>query len=115
MDPELNNFAEAFSPPVGLCRHTCECGTTYYDDYNQTDWEEGEVEKLKKEATALDSAIGLVCFEGKEFAWNCNCWHDRARTLMKFIKAHGIGIASFLNREKERAEKDASALPAISA
>ena len=113
MDAKLENFAEAFSPPVGLCRHQCECGKQYYDCYNTVDWEEGEYEKLQAEGIAVDGSIGLVEFEGSQYAWGCDCWQERARRLIAFIKSHGVGIADFLKREKERAIAEAAKMPTI--
>ena len=108
-------FKEAFSPNVGLCRHTCECGTTYYDDFNNIDWEEGELEALEKDGNSIsiDHSIGILSVHGKEYCWDCNCWHDYAWRVINFINDHRFQVADFINRLTKVRRDEASREPEV--
>ena len=116
MSPQkLLNFEEAFSDHCGTCRLTCECGKTYFYDYNAGySWEEGEFEKLKAGAgVPVDGFIGGVDFEGRHYAQCCTCWHKRAEQAIGFIDGHAHQIADYLTREKQRKQRDADTAPIV--
>lgn len=64
-------------------------------------------------AVPIDHSLGWVEFEGHQYAWDCDCWHERAEKVIQFINGHGHEIASFLKRKKERQVASADALPTI--
>jgi hypothetical protein len=97
----IDLFEKTFRLPVSGCRRTCECGRTFYNGSGHWDWDDGEIEALEKSgATAVDYAIGIVCFEG-EYADACNCWHPRAKQIIAFVVRHDVQLATFLNRRRE--------------
>lgn len=113
-DDKLTNFERAFSSGTAGCVRTCACGKTFYDAVNSYDWEEGEKEKLEAEgAIAVDYSVGDLNFEGKEYADECDCWHERARQLMRFIDSHSYSIAEYLTLEKKRKLEDAEHSPVV--
>jgi len=116
MNPKkLDNFEEAFSDRAGTCRLTCECGRTFFDNYNTGySWDEGEFEKLVQGAgIAVEGSIGGVDFEGRHFAQCCTCWHLRAEKVMGFLDSHARQIADYLTREKQRKQAEADASPIV--
>jgi len=114
MTPELESFREAFSPHASSCRVDCECGTIYFDSYSRDiSWEPGELEFLENNAVAQDHSIGWVQFEGKQYAYDCRCWHARAAQIIRFLGEHGHGISRFFKLEKERQVKAANELPTM--
>ena len=119
MNPKKReNFEEAFSDHAGTCRLTCDCGKTYFDDYNTGySWDEGELEKLKAGveiwSIPTDGSIGGVDFEGRHYAQCCTCWHPRAEKVMGFLDSHARQIADYLTREKQRKQAEADSSPII--
>ncbi len=115
MSPKLENFREAFSPPMGTIRALCHCGKTYYDSQDEGCFEPGELEDLRAnpEAVELDCGTGFVNFEGKEYCWHCTCWHERAMKLIAWIDSHSYGVADYLTRERTRKFDDAESSPIV--
>ncbi len=115
MNPKLENFREAFSPPFGTVRALCECGKTYFDTQYKGCFEPGEFEALMSNPNAvpLDCGIGYVNFEGKQYCWNCDCWHERAMKLIGWIDNHAYGIADYLSRERKRKFDEAEHSPIV--
>lgn len=115
MNDQLENFSRAFSSGSGGCVRTCECGRVFYDTQPGYTWEDGEFEALtaNKNATALDYSVGTLCFEGKEYCMDCDCWHPRARRIIEWIESHGQSIAEFLTLEKKRKQADADQSPVV--
>lgn len=115
---KLENFERAFRDGSGGCRRTCECGKTYFhDDDGGYDWEEGEIEQLRKDknATALDYCPSDISFEGKQYVDACPCWHERAKQIMRFLDSHGHKIADYFRLEKERKQEEADHSPTVEA
>jgi len=111
---KLERFARAFSSNSGFCRFQCECGAEFYTTQDCIDWKEGEFEALEEgKASPMDYMVGTLCFEGKQFVWDCTCWHARATQIMTFIHHHRFAIADFLNGEKEAATNAAAAEPGV--
>lgn len=109
IDDKFRNFREAFSNGTAGCRRTCACGIEYYDAVNSYDWEEGEIEALEKnkKAKGLDHSCGDMGFEGREYVDACDCWHNRAEQLIKFLDRHSHKIAEYLTLEKKRKQSAA--------
>lgn len=107
-------FERAFSPGIGSCVGTCECGRQFYDSYGSYSWEENEIEELQKAgAESLAYSVSYVEFEGKTYCSNCDCWHNRADKIINFIESHGHGIAGYLTLVKERKTKLAELSPTV--
>lgn len=132
---KLDNFERAFSLRTSGCRRECHCGSVFFDEGNTYDWDDGELEDLRQRAEAtrngpaapvfepgymeepepkkerpvyaVDFSPGSLMFEGKEYVDACDCWHERAKHIMKFIDGHAHGIAEYLTREKRRKVQDA--------
>lgn len=115
MSEKLENFERAFSDHSGGCVRTCECGKTYFDNYNSGySWDDGELEKLQAGGgIPLAHSVGDIAFEGKQYVDACDCWHERAKHLMKFIDGHAVAIADYLKREKQRKQQEADSSPTI--
>jgi len=115
---KLRSFHEAFSSNVSGFSMTCECGKTYYDDFNTGyDWEEGELEALEESDTAqaVGHSVGTIYIYEKEYVAVCGCWHKEARDLMKLIDAMAHPIADYLSREKVRMSEIAASRPTVEA
>ena len=113
MTDKLENFELAFGDGSSATR-TCECGKTYFDDYNSGyGWEDGELEDLRAKHIAVEHSIGWVSFEGKEYVNVCTCWHKRANQIMNFLDGHAIEICDYFNREKKRKQLEADLSPTI--
>ena len=112
----LDSFKKAFDPGGCSCQGTCNCGRIFYnDDENGWDREDGELERLRadKNATAVDYAVSMVIFEGREYAMNCNCWRARAKRIIEFIDSHAESIAKYLTIEKKRKQFEANRAPVV--
>jgi len=115
----FESFEQAFRGRVNGCRRTCECGITYWDNYNGGyDWDEGELDELVDlqgigKAKPLGYAVGVVEFEGRYYVDGCTCWHDRAKKIIGFIEGHAAAIADFLQREKKRKLAEAMSAPTV--
>lgn len=114
------SFMNAFDMHTGGCSGRCECGRLFFDDSEDGgwDWNDGEREELQAkakagEATALDYGVGYVQFEGRQYAWDCDCWHQRAAVLIGFIDGHAREIAEYLNAEKKRLQAIADRAPKV--
>lgn len=88
-DPRLETFESVFRGGFNGCRMRCNCGREFFDNANEFyDWNEGELEELRKTATALDYAPGNVRFEGRKYVDACDCWHPRAMQVIGFLDGH---------------------------
>lgn len=112
---DFENFEKAFDVGVGACSRMCECGRKFYNPDPTWDFEEGELEELENDptATALDYSIGIISFEGSEYALDCNCWHERAKQIISFINNHAYKIADYLTLEKKRKTQEAKMAPIV--
>lgn len=111
----LESFERAFRGRTSGAVRVCACGKTFYNPDHSWTWEEGEIEALQKAgATSSNYAIGVIEFEGKEYADHCECWKDRARKLVGFLVSHDEAIAVFLSEEKKRKEAEARRSPTVS-
>ena len=97
------DFEQAFSDHVAGCRRTCACGRECFDVENDYDWEEGELEGLKKladerprQAVALPYGCETMTINGREYVIGCPC--NQARNYEDFIIAHARQLADYLNR-----------------
>ena len=109
----MTSFENAFSDRAGSSRLTCACGREFYNDDSSWSWDEGELEALQEdpEATELDWSIGRLTFEGVTYAMDCDCWHERAERIMRFIDSHGHKIVDYLREEKARKVREAEISP----
>lgn len=113
MTDKLDNFELAFGDGSGAMR-TCECGKTYFDDYNTGyGWEEGELENLRAKYIAVDHSIGNISFEGKDYVNVCTCWHKRANQIINFLDGHSYAICDYFKREKARKQTEADLSPTV--
>jgi hypothetical protein len=115
MSDKLLNFERAFSTRTAGCRRRCECGKEYYDAQQSYDWEEGELEKLEADPKAipLEYSSGDLIFEGYHYVNACECWHERAQMIMRFLDGHAAQIAEYLTLEKKRKQAIADASPIV--
>ena len=112
----LKSFEQAFQDHSGSCRGDCECGRVFYNPDGGWTWEEGEIEALGKQgATSLPWSIGYVCFEGRRYVVDCECWHERARKIADWLSAHDEAIAAYLTEEKKRKQAEAQRSPTVEA
>ncbi len=111
----IESFKEAFAIGSGGCRRECDCGIQFYNSDGGWDWEEGELDELMANGDArdLDCTITEIRFEGKEYVYQCDCWHERAEELMGFIDSHAYGIAQYLTLEKLRMQAEADNMPTV--
>jgi hypothetical protein len=112
---DLDNFERSFRGGSSGCLRQCNCGVVYYDVVNSYDWEEGELERLQKDPTAkpLEHSCGDIVFEGRSYVDGCDCWHNRAVTIMTFLDSHQGKIAEYFKLEKARKLKEAGEVPEI--
>ncbi len=112
---DIDNFEKAFTSSIGSCRATCVCGKEYYNGDDGWDFEDGELEKLDAdpEATPLNYSVSYVCFEGRQFVADCECWKVRANLVMNFIDGHAHEIAEYLSLEKKRKQLEAKDAPVV--
>lgn len=115
---KLRNFVDAFDDHVSGCIRDCECGCTYFDDYNSYDWAEGELESLQKRARnekekvyALGHSVSTLTFQGREYVSDCDCWHERANKIIGFLEGHAGRIVEYFTLEKKRRQEVADAFP----
>lgn len=108
-------FEEAFADGVGGCRHTCECGRECFDDANSYDWQEGEIEELRKNAIAhpdkyvnLPYSCSLLTVSGRTFVLGCPC--NGARPYEDWIRRHAEKLAAFLVKIRQERLDYAEAL-----
>jgi len=112
---KFENFETAFDPGIGSCSAMCECGKIFYNPDGSWGFEEGELEGLEadEKAVSLDHSVGYVSFEGSEYVYDCDCWHDRAKQIINFIDGHRFGIVKYLKAEKERKQIEADVSPVV--
>lgn len=111
-DKDLEFFEEAFSDDSASCRGFCQCGKGFYNTDGGWDWEDGEIDEMKKNGyVEIPYAIKTIYFEGKEYIDSCDCWQDRATALISFIQSHGHSIVDFLSLVKDYKVSEAQALP----
>ncbi len=109
-------FEDAFSGGISGCRGTCQCGRSYFDNYNSgIDWDEGEIEGLlersRKEPDRVipsDGSVSFIEVDGVAFVWGCKCqgWIK----YQKFLVRHAPQIAAFLRARQAALTKEAAAL-----
>ncbi len=112
---DIELFERSFASGSGGCRRTCNCGREFYDDFNPYDWEEGELEALRKDpkATCLDWSVSDLDFAGKSYVMDCDCWHNSAKQIMHFLDKHGDKIANYFANKKAQKQAEANAVPKI--
>lgn len=112
----IDSFIEGFELPGDACRDRCSCGREFFDNFNDAwDWDPGEIEALQKdpEATALDHSVSRVEVQGSWAVTNCDCWRDKAKTVMAFLDEHAGAIAKYFAAEKYRLQARADEVPVI--
>lgn len=113
----LESFEQAFRSRVHGCVRDCACGRIYYNpDERSWTWEDGELDRLRKNpnATASVYAVGTVEFEGRIYADACDCWKERAARIVEWLRTHDDQIAEFLNLEKKRRAAAAKSAAVVS-
>lgn len=115
MPRKLQNFADAFGDSTAGCVRTCECGQTFFDmNESDYDWDEGEFQGLMDgDAIGVDHSVGEISFQGRTFVLNCDCWHEKAEGLMKFLDFNARSIAEYLTLERQRKLAVAEAAPIV--
>ncbi len=110
---ELEVFAEVFSTGYAGCTIECHCGKVFYDSVNSYDWNEGELESLlaDKTAVALSYSVRGVVFEGKEYVSDCDCWKDRASKIIVWLDANAERVGSLFRELKQVRIAEADKLP----
>lgn len=116
MASDLETFIEAFADNAATCRGYCACGRTYFDSVSGGyDWNEGELDELRKDPNAIpmSTSVGYISLEGSTYIEECHCWHERARTIKRFLDAHAHKIADYLTKEKQRKQAAADSSPVV--
>jgi hypothetical protein len=95
-------FEDAFDDGVGWSRVTCQCGQTYYNSDGGWDWEDGELEALRKDpkATDVDYSVSEMTVNGKTYVTGCPCTAELVR-VENFIRAYRYKIAAYLKAVAE--------------
>ena len=103
-------FEETFRLPVCGCVRTCACGKTYYDTYNDYDWEYGELKALEKDPNAfpVDYAIGTMSVGGEEIVIGCDC--DKEKKYEDFILLHARQLVIYLNKRSESLKEESESI-----
>ena len=112
---KLESFTDAFDENTGSCRRTCACGREFFDGYNNYDWCEGEIEKLREDpnATELGHSVGAIDLEGRSYMLDCECWHERAKRIINWLDANAEQVAAYLTLEKKRKLDEANNSPVV--
>ena len=100
-------FEDIFHSGSSGCIRTCDCGRTYFDEYDTTvDWAEGELEDLQEKAKDNpekfipgDFSIPTLSIAGREFVLGCLC--NESQKYEDFINNHDRQIAKYLNKKAE--------------
>ncbi len=102
-EKKIEIFEEAFRDMTAGSWRTCVCGKDFYNSGGGWDWEDGELEALEKNKTAidLDYSVGTITFEGKEYCLDCNCWHKRALMIFGFVMSHNLMIVELFRAVKK--------------
>jgi len=108
-------FDDIFASGCGGCERTCACGIHWFDIQDGWDWEEGELEDLKKKAAEdpekykeSDGSVGTVEIDDQEIVYGCTC--DYAWKYEQFIISHGRQIARYLNERAKALRETAEAI-----
>lgn len=109
--PPSENFIKAFRDGCAGCRRECCCGREYFSDEGSPDWEEGELEKLRKLAVEqpdkyreLEYYPSTLTIAGHEWVIDCEC--NYPAQYERFLIYHAARIARYLNLEaKDMMEK----------
>ncbi len=104
MNENLQNFREAFRAGGSSCYEQCGCGREFYNLDGDWDDDYESLVQLQEDpdAKAMDHDIGFIEFEGREYVFDCDCWHERAKKIVAFIDTHDYEIAKYLSLKKER-------------
>lgn len=99
---KIEIFEKAFRASVSRSRMECECGKVFYNSNGGWDWEDGELEALEKskDAIDLDCSVGEIGFEGRQYALDCECWHERAIRIFEFLMSHNYQIVELFTNVK---------------
>lgn len=100
----------AFGGGFGGAHMTCSCGRTFYCHDDSFEWEDGELESLESDdsAVCLQWSPSMFVFEGREVARDCDCWHERARRVAAWLRDNAYEVARFLALDKRRAVENAA-------
>lgn len=112
-DPRLETFEESFrSGGAGFTRQ-CNCGQVFWDTYNLWDTTPEELADLEKNATPLNYAVQTIFLEGREYVLDCDCWKSRGKQFMDWMDTHRKQITAYLNGERERLLRAATAMQVV--
>jgi len=108
-------FERGFSTNGAGCRTTCICGRVFYNPNGGWDWEDGELDALAADpnATPVDWSCGEIIIDGRAFALDCSCWHERGRRILEWCLGHDDEIAEFLKEVKTAKELAARVAPTV--
>ena len=109
---KIEIFEKAFGLSVGHSCMKCECGKTFYNSNGGWDWENGELEALEKSKNAidLDYSVGEIGFEGKRYVPDCECWHERAMMIFKFLMTYNYQIIELFTGVKQLLLEEAKSI-----
>ena len=111
----FKNFEMAFDSHRGRNTMQCKCGKKFYNSDGGWDFEDGELEALRKDPNAvdLDCSVSILEFEGSQYVMDCECWKKRAEKIMQFLDFHKHQIAQYFRLEKLRFQNEANEYPQI--
>ncbi len=102
-EKKIEIVEEAFRDRTAGNRRECACGKVFYNSGGGWDWEDGELEALKKNksATDLDYSVGTITFERTEYCLDCNCWHRKAHMIFGFLMVHNSQVVALFRAVKK--------------
>ena len=96
-------FNEVFRSGWSGRIRVCDCGITYFDGYNDCDWEDGELEKLRQKArdkpklyVEVDCSVSTIEIGPSQLVIDCTC--GQAKRYEDFILNHAHQLAKYLNK-----------------
>jgi hypothetical protein len=111
----LENIERAFSTHMSSIYQRCDCGKEFFVGDPTEDWNDGEFDQLSsnENATALEHWPASLIISGVEYCADCDCWHEKAKSMKLWLDNHANQIAEYLNLEKQRKQMEANVAPVV--
>lgn len=115
LDDDLWQFYRSL-PSVGSGPDgECHCGRRFWDSHNleHYDRSDEEVARLRADLgiTPVDAAIGHVVIDGTVYCDACDCWHEKARRIIAWVRDNSEFLREWFKRERCRLRHALSLLP----
>lgn len=89
---QIHNVGKAFALPGWHDSANCDCGKFF-----------GQRRKRMR----------YIRLEGKDYALDCDCWHERAKRIIRWLSYNAEEVAAYLRLEKKRQQVAADAAPVV--